>query len=146
PGTAPPPPAPYAKPGDDGARVLAVQRLLRVRPLSGHYGPVTQATVRSWQHRHGLPATGVVDAVTAYRFGLGPKPLSLVPTTPVYARQGQSGAGVRAVQKVLGVRPATGYFGPITAAAVKGFQRTHALPQTGVVDHRTAYVLRLVRG
>ncbi len=160
PGSVPVATAPYAKPGDSGPRVLAVQRALRVRPLSGHYGPVTQAAVQGFQRRHGLPRTGVVDVTTAYRLGLAPKPgtttapagaarpavaVSTVPTVPVYARPGQTGAAVLAVQRALGVRPATGFYGPLTTAAVKGFQRRHGLAQTGVADHRTAYKLGLVR-
>jgi cell wall-associated NlpC family hydrolase len=50
---------------------------------------------------------------------------------------GSRGASVLAVQRVLGVTPATGYFGPLTLAAVKRFQAWKRLPVTGVVDAAT---------
>lgn len=47
-------------------------------------------------------------------------------------RFGMSDTAVRTVQARLGVR-VTGYFGPLTLAAVKRFQRKHGIPTTGVV-------------
>ncbi|MGZ4581315.1 MAG: C40 family peptidase [Nocardioidaceae bacterium] len=47
------------------------------------------------------------------------------------------GDTVRALQKRLGVRPTSGWFGPLTRAAVKRFQSAHGLAATGVVDERT---------
>lgn len=46
---------------------------------------------------------------------------------------GSSGPAVTLVQQKLGVQPATGYFGVLTAAAVTTYQRTHGIPATGVV-------------
>lgn len=43
---------------------------------------------------------------------------------------GYTGPAVAAVQRALGVSP-TGYFGPITAAAIRAFQQRHRLPVTG---------------
>jgi peptidoglycan hydrolase-like protein with peptidoglycan-binding domain len=60
----------FARPGDIGARVLAVQHRLGVRPLSGCFGPVTAAAVSAFQGRDRLPRTGVVDAATAHRLRL----------------------------------------------------------------------------
>jgi peptidoglycan hydrolase-like protein with peptidoglycan-binding domain len=60
--------APYARTtlayGSTGAGVLALQRALRVTPLSGWYGPVTKAAVAAFQTRAHLTATGAVDAAT----------------------------------------------------------------------------------
>jgi peptidoglycan hydrolase-like protein with peptidoglycan-binding domain len=50
--------------GSAGAAVLALQRVLRVTPLSGWFGPVTRAAVVAFQEAHGLPGTGVVDGAT----------------------------------------------------------------------------------
>jgi peptidoglycan hydrolase-like protein with peptidoglycan-binding domain len=55
----------YVGPGARGARVLAVQKALHVRPLSGVYGRVTAHAVAMWQLHHHLPHTGIVDAATA---------------------------------------------------------------------------------
>jgi hypothetical protein len=37
------------------------------------------------------------------------------------------------VQKRLGVRPTSGWYGPITRAAVKRYQRSHGIKPTGMV-------------
>jgi peptidoglycan hydrolase-like protein with peptidoglycan-binding domain len=151
----PPPPAPYAAIGDLGTKVRAVQGKLAVRPVDGIFGLRTVAAVRAFQQRVRLPATGTVDAWTAWRLGLGARPKGQPPTVatakppaavPPYARPGDHGARVLAVQHALAVRPATGFYGPVTAAAVRAFQARAHLPVTGVVDHTTAVRLRLVRG
>ena len=50
--------------GSTGVAVQAVQRALRVTPVSGWFGPVTRAAVTAFQAAHHLPATGAVDAAT----------------------------------------------------------------------------------
>lgn len=56
-------------------------------------------------------------------------------------RVGSKGAAVRTLQQLLnkaGIKCATdGDFGPKTEAAVKEFQKKVAVPETGVVDHKT---------
>ena len=47
-------------PGDHGPRVVALQRYLRVKPVSGHYGPVTRRAVIRWQAAHHRNRTGLV--------------------------------------------------------------------------------------
>jgi cell wall-associated NlpC family hydrolase len=61
---------------------------------------------------------------------------------------GSRSTAVLWVQKRLGVRPLTGYFGPITRAAVKRFQTSRRIPATGVVASRTwrALGVRPARG
>jgi murein DD-endopeptidase MepM/ murein hydrolase activator NlpD len=72
---------------------------------------------------HGLPAaTVVVSAVGSGR-------------TPVLEPRA-GGPAVRLLQTKLGVR-ATGWYGPMTLAAVTRFQRAHRLPATGYVGPRT---------
>jgi peptidoglycan hydrolase-like protein with peptidoglycan-binding domain len=60
-------------------------------------------------------------------------------------RRGQRGADVRTLQSWLGdlgyALPATGYFGPMTFAAVKGFQGASKLHVNGVVANGTAIAL-----
>lgn len=51
-------------------------------------------------------------------------------------KQGSSGGGVKAVQTALKIT-SDGRFGPQTAGAVRAFQRTRGLAQTGVMDQRT---------
>jgi murein DD-endopeptidase MepM/ murein hydrolase activator NlpD len=52
--------APDRRYGDRGAWVKTLQRDLRVRPVSGYFGPVTRASVVALQKRHRLTANGVV--------------------------------------------------------------------------------------
>jgi hypothetical protein len=47
-------------PGDDGPRVVALQRFLGVRPASGHFGPKTRRAVVRWQAAHHRRQTGLV--------------------------------------------------------------------------------------
>jgi peptidoglycan hydrolase-like protein with peptidoglycan-binding domain len=50
--------------GSHGPAVAAVQRRLNMHPARGHFGTRTKARVRTFQHRHGLHATGVVGPAT----------------------------------------------------------------------------------
>ncbi|MFP5282971.1 MAG: peptidoglycan-binding domain-containing protein, partial [Actinomycetes bacterium] len=66
---------------------------------------------------------------------------STLKTLTAYSGQvytiGSRGSGVRAVQKVLKVSPRSGYYGPVTTAAMKKWQQAHRLKATGHVDHST---------
>ena len=46
--------------GDSGSQVTTVQRYLDVRPVSGYFGPRTQAAVKRWQRNHHRRVTGMV--------------------------------------------------------------------------------------
>lgn len=50
---------------------------------------------------------------------------------------GMRGDDVKALQKRLGVRPESGFFGRVTEAAVRNFQRKHGLAVDGVVGPMT---------
>lgn len=47
-------------PGDHGSRVVALQRYLNVRPVSGFYGSRTRQAVKRWQAAHHRNRTGLV--------------------------------------------------------------------------------------
>jgi peptidoglycan hydrolase-like protein with peptidoglycan-binding domain len=64
----------------------------------------------------------------------GPKPTP--PKTYPTLRQGSSGADVALAQRVIGVT-ADGQFGPLTLAALTGWQRANRVPVTGVLDQAT---------
>jgi N-acetylmuramoyl-L-alanine amidase len=44
---------------------------------------------------------------------------------------------VKAIQKRLGVQPVSGYFGEVTHAAVKNFQRKSGIRADGIVGPKT---------
>jgi peptidoglycan hydrolase-like protein with peptidoglycan-binding domain len=60
------------KRGDRGAAVKRVQRRLRVKPVSGFFGPLTEKAVKRFQRRRGLTADGVVGPQTREALGLEP--------------------------------------------------------------------------
>ena len=62
-----------------GPFVTQLQRLLSVTPVSGFFGPVTEAAVTSLQQRSGLPVTGTTTEATwaaARRSGGGAPPVA----------------------------------------------------------------------
>jgi cell wall-associated NlpC family hydrolase len=88
---------------------------------------------------HPSAATRAAHSSTAARVARLIKS-SPAPTAAVVARPrlrwGSRGEAVRFVQRKLGVH-ATGYFGPITRAAVRRLQAAAGLRATGVIDHAT---------
>ena len=58
---------------------------------------------------------------------------AVVAVATALLRRGNRGPSVVTVQRLLHVSP-TGYYGPLTTAAVAAWQRAHHLPATGTVD------------
>lgn len=58
------PPGPVLRLGSRGREVKAVQRALRVRPVSGVFGSRTKKAVKQFQRRNHLRVTGAVDRAT----------------------------------------------------------------------------------
>ena len=56
--------------GSTGSAVVAAQKRLGV-PADGHFGPVTESAVRSFQKAHGLAQNGVVDTPVWKAMGAG---------------------------------------------------------------------------
>ncbi len=153
---------PVASEGDYGTVIEVAQRALDVEP-TGYFGPKTKAAVAEYQEAIGLPATGQIATFTWSALGeetvtaaLGaaatadgfvdgepadiqesPEPKSEPRNTdagdPPVLEETDSGESVAVVQRALGVKPATGYFGPITVKAVKAFQSDNGIPTTGVI-------------
>jgi peptidoglycan hydrolase-like protein with peptidoglycan-binding domain len=98
----------------------------------GAFGPATEAALKTYQRRVGLPATGRADAATMNRLIL---------------HQGSRGTAVKNLQRRLmraGITVpggADGVFGPATEAALKTYQRREGLLQTGRLDRATAAAL-----
>jgi hypothetical protein len=123
--------------GSRSSAVREIQRALGVQP-TGYYGPVTARAVRHFQARNHLPVDGVVGTRT--RRALFGNTYSSSQGRGVHLRLGSRGASVREVQRALGVQP-TGYYGPVTARAVRHFQARNHLPVDGVVGTRTRRAL-----
>lgn len=50
--------------GSTGADVVAWQKLLKISPADGKFGPATDAATKDWQRKHKLIADGVVGPAT----------------------------------------------------------------------------------
>lgn len=97
-------------------------------------------------------AQAVADgAVRAFENIYGPNPITPPPTPPTPSQPpvptkpqfsgvlkfGSRGHNVRLVQKRLGLKKPTGFFGVWTRAHVKAFQRRHGLKDDGIVGIKT---------
>jgi len=137
-------------PGSTGPVVTAVQRALGV-DADGQFGAATAAALTAFRAAHGLPVGTTVDAATwrallaaaaappTQAGALRPPPPPAGPLTLYRAQTlhyGSTGAAVRALQVALHVTP-SGWFGPLTQAAVSRVQAAHHLPVTGIVDAAT---------
>jgi hypothetical protein len=121
-------PWPVVKNGADGHPVKTLQYLLRARghsvAVDGVFGPQTEAAVKAFQGSKGLTADGIVGPVTW-------------PALVVQVKQGSQGDAVRGVQEEFQFRNLSGdptqgvqvdgIFGPMTDAAVRGFQQALSL-------------------
>jgi peptidoglycan hydrolase-like protein with peptidoglycan-binding domain len=136
------------QPGDTGPAVSAVQKGLGV-VADGDYGPYTADAVVALQRRHGLVASGAMDADTwrallaeAMPPTTAPSPVptktgvSLTKYLGTVLRYGARGPAVLALQRRLGITT-SGWFGPLTRAKVVAFQVSVRLRGTGVVDRAT---------
>ncbi len=50
--------------GDRGVAVKRLQRLLGVQPVSGWFGPLTRASVKKFEKKHGMKVNGIVGGPT----------------------------------------------------------------------------------
>ena len=117
-------PWPLVKKGDQQHPVQTLQYLLRARghqvTVDGIFGPNTDSAVRGFQQEKGLSVDGIV----------GPNTWSAL---IVEVKQGSQGDAVRGVQEEFQFRNVSGdpslglqvdgIFGPLTDAAVRGFQQ-----------------------
>jgi len=76
------------------------------------------------------PVDAPVEVMPAHSVEVEPKPV-VTAFTPI--KVGSKGAGIKAVQRVVGVAD-DGVFGPKTEAAVKAWQKKVGLPITGIID------------
>jgi YVTN family beta-propeller protein len=155
------------KQGVSSAEVTELQKKLQAAgyfdgPATGYYGSLTQAAVMKFQKAHGLDADGLADShlLKALEFSAAaPTPSQStdpqkgftddpqVSTSSESAlKQGGSSAQVTDLQKKLQAAgyfdgPLTGYYGPMTQAAVTKFQKANGLTADGMADSKTLKAL-----
>jgi peptidoglycan DL-endopeptidase LytE len=115
--------------------------------ITGYYGTITSDAVRKFQQQQGLTVTGVADSNTLSKIreaaGKNKKTQSSNSKANIYLTIGSTGERVKQVQtklKQLGYftySTITGYYGSVTAEAVKQFQKSVQLQPTGAVDQQT---------
>lgn len=110
--------------------------------------PTADPTASPTTSPSSAPSTGAPSASASASATKKPQPDRTPPPVIVIAR-GSSSAKVRELQarlKQLGLfgRNPTGYYGDVTAAAVRGFQSRHKLPVSGTVTDATWAKLRSV--
>ena len=133
----------------------------KIYPVDGFYDSSTTDAVKKFQEVFGLDVDGLVGRATWNQiqfiynavkklYTVNSEGLRITDVTTRYTEnlsEGMSGEGVLTIQYYLSyisifvpsVLEATmdGSFGPGTANAVKSFQRTYGLAETGVVDRST---------
>jgi cell wall-associated NlpC family hydrolase len=136
--------------GATGPAVATLQRAVGAA-ADGDYGPATAAAVQSWQHRHHVRVTGVIDAATWKAL---PSPVAVAACGQRVSGSGVDvscaglalhsvGPAVALLQRRIGGLAVDGGFGPRTGAAVVAAQHRLALPATGTVDAATWAALGL---
>src|SRR5215216_6557386 len=137
-------PWPVVKNGNKDHPIKTLQYLLRARghtvTVDGVFGPKTEAAVKAFQTSKGLSANGIV----------GPETWTALVVT---VKKGSQGDAVRGVQEEFQFRNLSGdpskgpqvdgLFGPITDAAVRGFQQALSvdIPSVrGRRDRRSGYL------
>jgi peptidoglycan hydrolase-like protein with peptidoglycan-binding domain len=130
--------------GDKSVMVDVLQQALIAEgylkpPATGVFDENTQAAVEAFQKAKGLPVTGYIKmATSSLASSFSAASSSFTPITV-----GATGTRATAFQKFfiakgdLKIATTTTYFGTQTEAAVKAFQASHGLPQTGKIDQAT---------
>lgn len=138
-----------------GADVAELQALLASDPslypeglVTGWYGPLTTSAVRRFQRRMGIEPTGEVDEATQEKLDeLRAQEVSFFKFKSylILEVRGSSVVILQNVLKQQGFFPedidSTGYFGPITEAAVRGYQESQGIETTGTVGPITRAAL-----
>ena len=151
----------YLSPGSQGLDVTALQEVLAALgnfsgTATGYYGTATENAVIAFQAAHGLSQLGVVGPATRAALNSLASGGTTTSTGTTQAGDGyafsnfldlaSTGTDVTELQKrltALGIYtgPVTGYFGALTAAAVKSFQTAHGIQAVGYVGPATRAAL-----
>lgn len=133
----------------------------KIAAVNGFFGQTTEDAVRRFQEIFNLTPDGIVGKATWYKIQFiynGIKRLNQLDSEgltlsdvsrqfPGVLREGDSGDFVRVIQLLLAfvsqyeesVQPlvVSGYYGPETTAAVRGFQQTYGLTSDGILGEQT---------
>ena len=133
------------------AEIVKLQILLKSSgqysgPVTGFYGSLTESSVKEIQRSENIPATGTIDAKTKeaictffYQcpFASNLKKNDISPRREIESLQ----AFLSFFRDVYPRKLVTGFYGSLTEAAVKNFQKYFNISQTGQVDEQTRMAL-----
>jgi peptidoglycan endopeptidase LytE len=138
--------------GSRGTEVSKLQQNLKqlgyfnYPEITDYYGAFTAEAVRKFQQQNKLPVTGVADSATLAKINeaiTNSNPQPSASKEAIYLTIGSTGSAVKEVQMKLQqlgyftYSRITGYYGTMTAEAVKKFQRNVNIKVTGIVDTET---------
>jgi peptidoglycan hydrolase-like protein with peptidoglycan-binding domain len=111
--------------------------------ITGYYGPFTQIAVTDFQKIEGVPQTGRVDEATRALLNKGVAYEYVFTKALSVGSTGEEVTQLQIALQVLGYfkTTPTGYFGPITKAAVVSFQVANSVDPIGIVGPRTRAAL-----
>ena len=137
--------------GDENEQVLKLQKALfsmgylDETSVTGYFGDKTEAAVKKFQGEKGISQTGVAAEKTLTKIN------TLIDGTKLEVGRaysaGDNDEGVKTLQRrlfelgYLEEKYITGYYGAITVAAVKKFQKNNQITQTGTVAQLTLTAL-----
>ena len=138
--------------GSRGSTVTNLQNRLKALglftgPVTGYYGELTETAVRNFQRSRGIQINGIAGPQTQaalYGTSSGSGGGGGAPSATL--QRGSSGSGVNNLQnrlKTLGFYTAsvTGYYGDVTEAAVRDFQRSRGIQINGIAGPQTQAAL-----
>jgi peptidoglycan hydrolase-like protein with peptidoglycan-binding domain len=125
--------------GSQGRQVSMLQHALGIE-VDGKFGPQTAAAVRSFQARHHLPVSGVVDPQTSAAINGASTGGVAAAAAPTHVSKSENAkptpTPVARLQAALGVK-VDGSYGAETEKAVRRLQASHHLHVDGVVGAAT---------
>jgi peptidoglycan hydrolase-like protein with peptidoglycan-binding domain len=138
--------------GSRGQAVTNLQNRLRTLgffrgPVTGYYGEITTSAVRDFQRSRRIQANGIAGPQTqAALYGTSNSGGSGGGTPSGTLQLGSSGQAVTNLQnrlRTLGfyTGPVTGYYGDLTVAAVRDFQRSRGIQVNGIAGPQTQSAL-----
>jgi peptidoglycan hydrolase-like protein with peptidoglycan-binding domain len=139
--------------GDTGEAVTELQNQLQQLGFfqanaTGFYGPLTETAVRRFQRDRNLTVDGIAGSSTqaAIDRALSPNTTTAYSNNTRLLQRGDTGEAVTALQNQLQQlgffqANATGYYGPLTEAAVRRFQAARNLSVDGVAGPSTKAAL-----
>ncbi len=154
------------KRGDKNIEIEHLQELLVAdrdsypeQYITGYFGALTEAALRRFQKKHGLPQTGIVDAATQKELNTVSQsetrlniPTDLVVFT-TDLKFGDRGEAVKDLQQYLIYEGSyaeaiiSGYFSTYTWKAVRAFQAKYTIsPVSGYVGYKTRHKMQQLVG